>query len=139
MGKASVVVGEINIKISETFGDTFIHISDFDMMLDSTDDPIYFSRWPHESVFDKVSANIASVINNGSCISFSIGPLFDDLSHHVSAKRDFEIHSRFFTDALMGLMKSGTVSNLNKEIWQERALAFYTLSKKRGWIALIHC
>jgi len=40
MGKASVVVGEINIKISETFGDTFIHISDFDMMVDSTDDPI---------------------------------------------------------------------------------------------------
>lgn len=93
--KTSVVVGEINTKISETFGDIFIYVSDFDMMVDSTDAPIYFSCWPHESIFDKVAANVASVIYNGCCISFSIGPLFDALSHNLSEKRDVGIHSPF--------------------------------------------
>ena len=127
MEKASVVVGEINAKIPETFGDTFVHVSDFDMMVHSTDDPIYFSRWPHDTIFDKVAANVASVIENGSCISFSIGPLFDALSRHLSEKRNLGIHSPFFTDALMDLMKSGAVTNRNKEVWQGKALTSYAL------------
>jgi acyl-CoA hydrolase/GNAT superfamily N-acetyltransferase len=127
MEKASLVVGEINTKIPETFGDTFVHISDFDMMIESTDDPIYFPRWPYETVFDRVAANVASVIENGSCISFSIGPLFDALSRHLVQKRNLGIHSPFFTDSLMDLMKSGAVTNRNKELWQGKALTSYAL------------
>jgi acyl-CoA hydrolase/GNAT superfamily N-acetyltransferase len=127
MEKASVVVGEINTKIPETFGDTFVHVSDFDMMIHSMDDPIYFPRWHDDTVFDKVAANVASVIENGSCISFSIGPLFDALSRHLSTKRNLGIHSPFFTDALMDLMTTGAVTNRNKEIWQGKSLTSYAL------------
>ncbi|MDP3286233.1 MAG: acetyl-CoA hydrolase/transferase C-terminal domain-containing protein, partial [Desulfobacterales bacterium] len=127
MEKASIVAGEINTKIPETFGDTFVHVSDFDMMVQSTDDPIYFSRWIDDTVFDKVAANVASVIENGSCISFSIGPLFEALSRHLSKKRDLGIHSPFFTDALMDLMKSGAVTNRKKESWQGKSLTSYAL------------
>ena len=127
MEKASFVVGEINAKIPETFGDTFVHVSDFDMMVHSTDEPIYFSRWHDDAVFDKVAANVASVIENGSCISFSIGPLFEALSRHLSKKRNLGIHSPFFTDALMDLMKSGAVTNRNKELWQGKSLTSYAL------------
>lgn len=127
MEKASVVVGEINSKIPETFGDTFVHVSDFNMMVHSADDPIYFSRWPHDTVFDKVAANVASVIENGSCMSFSIGPLFDALSCHLSKKRNLGIHSPFFTDSLMDLVKSGAVTNRNKENWQGKSLTSYAL------------
>jgi acyl-CoA hydrolase/GNAT superfamily N-acetyltransferase len=127
MEKASVVVGEINTKIPETFGDTFVHVSDFDMMIHSTDEPIYFPRWNDDAVFDRVAANVASVIENGSCISFSIGPLFEALSRHLSTKRDLGIHSPFFTDALMDLMTSGAVSNRKKEIWQGKSLTSYAL------------
>jgi len=127
MEKASVVIGEINTQIPETFGDTFVHVSDFDMMVHSTDDPIYFSRWLDDTVFDKVAANVASVIENGSCISFSIGPLFEALSRHLSKKRDLGIHSPFFTDALMDLMKSGAVTNRKKETWQGKSLTSYAL------------
>lgn len=127
MEKASFVVGEINTKIPETFGDTFVHVSDFDMMINSMDDPIYFPRWHDDAVFDKVAANVASVIENGSCISFSIGPLFEALSRHLSKKRDLGIHSPFFTDALMDLMKSGSVTNRKKEVWQGKSLISYAL------------
>lgn len=127
MEKASVVVGEINPKIPETFGDTFVHVSDFDMMIHSTDDPIYFPRWHDDAVFDKVAANVASVIENGSCISFSIGPLFEALSRHLSKKKNLGIHSPFFTDALMDLMISGAVTNRKKEIWQGKSLTSYAL------------
>ena len=75
MEQASLVVGEINPDIPITQGDTFVPLSDFDFLVRSTEKPIYFERWPVDKVFDRVAANVASVIEDGSCLAFSLGPL----------------------------------------------------------------
>ncbi|MCK5783645.1 MAG: GNAT family N-acetyltransferase, partial [Desulfobacterales bacterium] len=98
--QASLLIGEINTKVPQTFGDTFVHVSTFDMLIRSADDPIYFPRWPKDDIFDKVAANVAAVIEDGSCIAFSIGPLFESLGTHLSHKRNLGVHSPFITDAL---------------------------------------
>ena len=125
MEKASLVVGEINSKVPQTLGDTFVHITDFDFLVQSEEEPIYFSRWPVDDNFDQVAANVASVIEDGSCIAFSIGPLYDALTPHLVHKRHLGVHSPFFTDALMDLVKSGAVSNRNKEIFRGKSLTSY--------------
>ncbi len=127
---AGFVVGEINTKIPQTFGDTFVPASSFDMLIESTDDPIYFDRWPVDEVFDQVAANVAREIEDGSCISFSIGPLFEALSPHLTSKRNLGIHTPFFTDALMDLVKSGAVTNRNKSIWRGKSVASYAFGSK---------
>jgi acyl-CoA hydrolase len=125
MEKASLVVGEINSKVPQTLGDTFIHITDFDFLVQSEEEPIYFSRWPVDDNFDQVAANVASVIEDGSCIAFSIGPLYDALTRHLIHKRHLGVHTPFFTDALMDLVKSGAVTNRNKEIFRGKSLTSY--------------
>ena len=84
MEQAQLVVGEINPKIPMTLGDTFVHINEFDLLIQSRDDPIYFPRWPVDEVFDQVAANVASVIEDGSCIAFIIGPLYEALSRRLT-------------------------------------------------------
>ncbi|MGD2269855.1 MAG: GNAT family N-acetyltransferase [Desulfobacterales bacterium] len=125
MEKASLVAGEVNPKVPQTLGDTFVHLSDFDYLVESTEAPIYFSRWPVDDTFDQVAANVAAVIPDGSCIAFSIGPLFDALGRHLAYKRHLGVHTPFFTDALMDLVKSGAVSNRNKEIFRGKSLTSY--------------
>jgi len=125
MEKASLVVGEINFDIPTTFGDTFVPVSDFDYLVRSTEKPIYFDRWPVDDVFDQVAANLASVIEDGSCLAFSPGPLFEALSRHLVHKQNLGIHTPFFTDALMDLVKSGAVTNRYKEIFRGKSLTSY--------------
>ncbi|UCH21099.1 MAG: GNAT family N-acetyltransferase [Deltaproteobacteria bacterium] len=125
MEKASLVVGEINSKVPQTQGDTFVQVTDFDYLIQSSAEPIYFSRWPVDETFDQVAANVASVIDDGSCIAFSIGPLYDALATHLVHKRHLGVHTPFFTDALMDLVKSGAVSNRNKEIFRGKSLTSY--------------
>lgn len=125
MEQASFVVGEINRKAPRTFGDTFVPVSNFDMLVESTEDMIYFDRWPVDDVFDKVAVNVASVINDGNCIAFSIGPLFEALSRHLAGKKNLGIHSPFVSDALMDLIKSGAVTNRNKESWRGKSVVSY--------------
>ena len=134
--QASMVVGEINPDIPTTLGDTFIPLSDFDYLIRSTEKPIYFERWPVDDVFDRVAANVASVIEDGSCMAFSIGPLFEALSRHLMHKRNLGFHSPFFTDALMDLVKSGAVTNRNKEIFRGKSLTSYAFGTPElmGWL-----
>ena len=127
MEQASIVVGEINEWAPRTLGDTFVHVDDFDFLIDAAEPPIYFPRWPVDEVYDKVGANVASVIQDGSCLAFSAGPLFEAMALHLRGKKHLGIHSLFFTDAVMDLVKSGAVSNRRKGIFLGKSLAAYAL------------
>ncbi|WP_299983595.1 GNAT family N-acetyltransferase [Desulfobacula sp.] len=125
MEQASFVVGEINPKIPRIFGDTFVNMSEFDMLIYSQDDPVYFERWETGPAFDRLASRIASLIQDKSCIAFSIGPLFESLSKKLVNKHHLGVHSPVFTDALMDLVKSGAVTNLYKNVSQGKSIASY--------------
>ncbi len=134
--KAKFVVGEINEKVPHTFGDTFIPVDEFDLLVRSDDDPLYFSRWHVDEIFDQVAGNVASVIEDGSCVCFSIGPIYEALSKYLVTKHNLGIHSPFFTDALMDVVNSGAVTNRNKAIYRGKSLASYAFGTKElmSWL-----
>lgn len=125
MDRASMVVAEINENVPRTLGNTFVHVQAFDYLVYATEPPIYFPRWPFNDVIDKVAANVASVIEDGSCISFYSGALFEALGKHLARKRDLGIHTFFFTDPLMDLVKCGAVTNKKKGNFRDKSLTAY--------------
>lgn len=125
--KADLVVGEISPATPQTFGDTFVHHSEIDLLIEGTEPPFYFPRWAVAEVFDRVGANVASVIEDGACLGFSVGPVYDALARHLERKRHLGIHSPFFTDSLMDLVESGAVSNRRKAIFRGKSVATYAL------------
>jgi acyl-CoA hydrolase len=127
MEQASLVVGEINTQIPFTFGDTIVSVADFDLLVESTEPPTYFKRWPVNTVIDQVAANIAQVIEDGDCLTFFTGSLFEALGRHLAHKRHLGIHSSYFTDALMDLVKSGAVTNYRKAVFRGKSIASYAL------------
>ena len=134
MEHAAVVVGEINEQVPLTLGDTLVRAEEFDYLVMATEPPIYLERWPVNEVYDKLASHVASVVTDGSCISFSIGPLYDALALHLNRKKHLGIHTPFFTDALMDLVKSGAVTNRRKAFFPGKSLASYAL----GTAELMH-
>ncbi|MDX9820010.1 MAG: GNAT family N-acetyltransferase [Desulfococcus multivorans] len=136
MNQASLVVGEICPDIPQTQGNTFVSINEFDMLVKSTEKPIYFERWPIDPVFDKVAANVASAIEDGSCIGFSFGPLYEPLAKHLMQKKDLGIHTPVFSDALMDLVSSGAVTNRYKTIFPGKSLTSYAIGTQNllNWL-----
>ncbi len=131
MKHADLVVGEINEDIPFTLGDTFVHIDEFDMLVEAEVPPFYFPRYPVEPVFDKIAENAASVIEDGSCIAFTYGPIYEALPKYLSKKKELGIHTPFFTDALMELAESGAVTNRQKGMFRGRSLTIYALGSKK--------
>lgn len=125
MERASIVVGEINSLVPRTMGNTFVHVDDFDYLVRATEPPIYFPRWPVDDVIDRVAANVASIVEDGSCIAFYSGALFEALGRHLARKRHLGVHTYFFTDPLMDLIKCGAVTNRRKNHFRDKSLTSY--------------
>jgi acyl-CoA hydrolase/GNAT superfamily N-acetyltransferase len=130
MEAANIVVGEVNAHTPRIMGDTLVHMDEFNYFVESTEAPLYIPRWPLEDIFLKIAANIANVIEDGSCISLGIGPLYEALAVQLSAKKHLGIHSPFFTDALMDLIKSGAVTNRRKGVFRGKSSASYLLGSE---------
>lgn len=140
MKQARLVVGEINPQIPRTFGNTFVNISEFDLLIYSRDDPVCFDRWETGPVFDTIADRICSLIQDKSCIAFSIGPLFESLGRKLVHKRHLGVHSPVITDALMDLIKSGAVTNLHKAVFQGKSIASYAFGTRElmAWLDRNH-
>ncbi len=127
MERAKLVVAEINTKTPFTFGDTIVSISDFDLVVQSTEPPTYYKPRHFRPVVEDVAANIAQLIRDGDCISFLVGPLFEALGRQLNQKRHLGIHTPYFIDAMMDLVKSGVVSNYRKPLYRGKSVASYAL------------
>ncbi len=138
METAKIIVGEINSHVPRTMGDTLVHMDDFNFLIEATEPPLYIARWPLEEIYLKVAANVASVIEDGSCISYGIGPFYEALAKTLATKKDLGVHSPFFTDALMDLVKSGAVTNRRKGIFRGKSAASYVIGTKElmQWLDL---
>ena len=127
MDRAKLVVGEINEAVPRTQGDTYVHISEFDWFLESTEPLIFTPRWPTDEVFDRVAANVASLVEDGACLGFSIGPLYDHLPAHLARKKNLGVHSPLVTDAVMELIESGAVTNRYKGFFRGKSLCCHAM------------
>jgi acyl-CoA hydrolase/ribosomal protein S18 acetylase RimI-like enzyme len=127
MEQASLVVGEINPQLPRTLGDTLVNADDFDYLISAEFPPITFNRWPTDKVMDQVAANVATLVDNGSCLTFATGSLFESLAPHLKNKKNLSIHSLFITDPLMDLIKSGAVTNRNKTYFRGKSVVSYAL------------
>jgi acyl-CoA hydrolase/GNAT superfamily N-acetyltransferase len=130
MEAANIVVGEVNVQTPRIMGDTLVHMDEFNYFVESTEPPLYIPRWSLEDIFLKIAANIANVIEDGSCISLGVGPLYEALAVQLATKKHLGIHSPFFTDALMDLIKSGAVTNRRKGVFRGKSASSYLLGSK---------
>ncbi len=127
MEQASLRVGEINPQLPWTLGDTLVNAQDFDYLVYAEFPPITFNRWPRDPIMDQVAANVAALVDNGSCLTFATGMLFESLAPHLMKKKDLSIHSLFITDPLMDLIRSGAVTNRNKTYFRGKSVVSYAI------------
>ncbi|MGB7920277.1 MAG: GNAT family N-acetyltransferase [Desulfobacterales bacterium] len=127
MEKATLVIGEINPQVPRTFGDTFVSVSEFTHLVEALDTPIYFDRFPVDAVYDQLAVRVAELVEDRSCIAFSIGPLFEALGRHLVDKKHLGVHSPVFTDALMDLVTVGAITNRSKGTYRGKSLTSYAI------------
>jgi len=128
---AKHIVAEVNDQMPRTLGDTFVHVSKLDFIVESSR-PL--CELPEHHVTDlhrMIGRNIADLIEDGSTLQMGIGGIPDAVLLYLEGKKDLGVHSEMFSDGLIELIERGVVNGERKSIHPRKVIAGFCLGTRR--------
>ncbi len=108
--KASIVIAEVNPNVPVTYGETSLHIDQFDYVIESDIPLIERERKPFDETMDKIGWHISNLIEDGSTVVLHAGRIFDAIAKHLQKKKNLGIYTHVISDWVMDLIECGAVS-----------------------------
>lgn len=128
---ADLLIAQINPKMPRTMGDSFIHVSKLDYIVEQETDLIELAP-PHIGDVERaIGENIASLVKDGDCLQLGIGAIPDAVLSFLHHKRDLGIHSEMFSDGVVDLMERGVINNSRKTLHRGVSVANFLMGTQR--------
>lgn len=128
---AKYVIAEVNPRMPRTLGDSFIHISKINTVVE-VDYPLPEVVQSEPSpIHEIIGQHIAELIEDGSTLQTGIGGIPDAVLHFLSDKRHLGIHTELFSDGVIDLVNKGVITNEMKTLHPGKMVAGFVLGTKR--------
>jgi len=128
---ADLRIAQINKNMPRTLGDSFIHVSRLDYIVEA-DEPLIELKPPNISdVEQAIGKNCASLVEDGDTLQLGIGAIPDAVLLFLKEKRDLGIHSEMFSDGVVDLVEAGVINNSRKNLHQGKSVATFLMGTRR--------
>jgi acyl-CoA hydrolase len=128
---AHYVVAQINDQMPRTYGDSFIHVTELDVVVDSSR-PLCAMRPPQiTDMHVAVARNVASLIEDGAVLQTGIGGIPDAVLPFLMDRKDLAVHSELVSDGLIPLIETGVVTGARKNFRPRKIILGFALGSKR--------
>lgn len=126
-----MVVLEINENLPWTLGDTQVHISDVDFVVENNAPLIELPYIEPGEVEKEIGKNVAELIEDGSTLQLGIGGIPNAITEALDDKKDLGIHTEMFTDGMVDLFKKGVINNKKKTLWKGKMVGTFALGTQK--------
>ncbi|WP_432405984.1 acetyl-CoA hydrolase/transferase family protein [Wukongibacter sp. M2B1] len=128
---AKLTIAEVNDQMPRTMGNSFIHISEIDYIVE-TSYPIIELQPPQIGEMERaIGENCAKLIEDGSTLQLGIGAIPDAVLLFLKDKKDLGIHSEMFSDGVVELVEAGVITNKKKTLHRGKMVATFLMGTKR--------
>jgi acyl-CoA hydrolase len=128
---AKLLIAEINKKMPRTHGNTFVHYSHLDYVLETDFEPVQTPSGKPGKVHMEMGKHIASIIPDGACLQAGIGGIPDAALLFLKNHKDLGVHTEMFADGLVDLWKSGAITCRNKKVHPGKITAGFTMGTSK--------
>jgi acyl-CoA hydrolase/GNAT superfamily N-acetyltransferase len=128
---ARVVVAQINPKMPRTCGDTLISTKKIDWFIDQSALLPEAEKVELDDRHQRIGRYAAQLVEDGSTLQFGLGPGPEAVARALRGHRNLGIHTGFFGDALMDLVKRGVVDGSMKSYLPGRIVASHVLGSRK--------
>ncbi len=128
---AKTVVAQVNPNMPRTHGDSFIHVSEIDFVVESEQAIIELQPPRIGPVEEAIGKHIAGLVEDGSCLQLGIGGIPDAVLLFLHEKNDLGIHSEMFSEGVVDLYNEGVITNRNKTINRDKMAATFLMGTRR--------
>jgi acyl-CoA hydrolase len=126
-----LVLLEVNPHMPEVEGDTAVHISQVDWLLE-VDTPVpTLARKPAGERDQTIGKYIATLINDGDTIQLGIGSIPDAVAHALQGKHDLGVHTEMLTNSIYDLVEAGVINGSKKTIHHGQMVATFALGDQK--------
>ncbi|MDJ0920092.1 MAG: acetyl-CoA hydrolase/transferase C-terminal domain-containing protein [Henriciella sp.] len=128
---AKKTIVEVNPQLPRVFGDSMIHISEVDAVVEH-DTPLFElpSRAPSPEE-EAIGGIIAEMVPDGACLQMGIGALPEVVCGHLRERHDLGIHTELLSPGLVDLIECGAVTNRRKITFPGRTVFTFALGHQR--------
>ncbi|MBN1166817.1 MAG: acetyl-CoA hydrolase/transferase family protein [Methanospirillaceae archaeon] len=117
---AKKVLVEVNHNMPRVFGDSQIHISDIDGIVEY-DTPLLEIAPPVEKPEDNlIGSMIAEMIPDGATIQLGIGGLPNAVTSCLTDHADLGVHTELFTEGMVDLIEAGVITGKKKNLHPQK-------------------
>ncbi|TAN43762.1 MAG: GNAT family N-acetyltransferase [Nitrospirae bacterium] len=127
---ASVVIIQINENMPRVHGETFIHVSDVDFIVQHNEPLMEFESKVSDDIAQKIGRHVARIIQDGDTIQVGYGKIPNAILCHLDNKKNLGVHTELLTDGIAELMKKGVIDNSRKELNRGKSVAAFCMGKR---------
>ena len=125
------VVAQVNAQMPRTYGDSFIHVSQLDAIVEVSQPLCEMGDHGSDPVTDRIGANCASLIEDGSVLQLGIGEIPNAILPNLMDRRDLGVHTELVSDNAIPLIEAGVINGDRKNFKPRKIIVSFVLGHKQ--------
>jgi 4-hydroxybutyrate CoA-transferase len=129
---AKVVLAQVNAQLPRLHGDGYLQRSKLSAFCE-VDEPLPGPSGPPPlptPLEQALAKNVASLIDDGSCLQVGIGSIPNAVLAALSGHRHLGVHTEMFSDGLLPLLQTGAVDNSLKKVHPGKTVGSFLLGSR---------
>jgi acetyl-CoA hydrolase len=127
---ARTVIAQVNRRMPRTHGDSFLHISQIDYLVEADAELPEVICDPPDDVAARIGGYVVSLIEDGSTIQTGIGALPNAVLASLAGHQHLGVHTEMFSDGLLDLIESGVVDSSAKTYHEGRVVSSFVIGSR---------
>ncbi len=124
------LIVEVNDQMPRTFGNTFIHVSKADAIIETSHPLAEYQKSEVTDTHRAIARHVANLIPDGATLQTGIGGIPDAVLSSLKHHRDLGVHSEMISDGVIELIQAGVINNEKKTLHPFKVLAGFVLGTK---------
>ncbi len=128
---ARYVVAQINDQMPRTYGDSFIHVTELDAVVEASRPLCAMKPYHTTDLHKAIARNVADLIEDGSVLQTGIGGIPDAVLPFLMDRKDLGVHSELVSDGVIDLIEAGVLTGALKNFKPRKIILGFALGTKR--------
>jgi len=128
---SKIVIAQVNAMVPRTYGDSFIHVSQLDAIVEATQPLCELRKQPAGEIEERIGRHIADLIPDGACLQLGIGGIPDAVLSNLGNHKDLGIHTEMVSDNVISLIEAGIINGQRKNFKPRKIILGFLLGTKK--------
>jgi 4-hydroxybutyrate CoA-transferase len=125
------VIAQVNSQMPRTYGDSFIHVSEIDAIVELSRPLCEMKKQAGNQTFDQIGARVATLIEDGSVLQCGIGAIPDSILPNLMDRKDLGVHTEMISDNVIPLIEAGVINGGRKNFKPRKVILGFVLGTRK--------